>query len=166
MRYVKDLLVTDDFLIRGHVATGGRRLTDFLNATPRAFLEVDEATIVRHRGGAPDGPGAALVKVDEVLLAHELVEAGGDEGLRALAADADRELTGIRLELACRSGLSVTGRVGRRLFADLGANRFIVVDSPEVAGFFGLAGGVPGPIRDLRYLIVNRTRVALASRTD
>ncbi len=107
-----------------------------------------------------------LVKIDEVLLAHELVEAGGDQSLKALA-DADRDLAGIRLELACRCGLSLTGKVSQRFFdrEDLGTYRFIVVDTPGVAGFPGCDGGVPGPLRDLPYLIVNRTRIALASQT-
>ncbi len=164
LRYIKDLLATDDVLIRGHVETGGRRLSDFLNATPRTFLEVHEAGVTAHGAVETVRYDSLLVKLDEVLLAHELVEAGGDQVLKALA-DAERDLAGIRLELACRRRITVSGRVPQRLFAreDLGSSRFIVVDAPEVDGV--PPGGGAGPLRGLPYLIVNRTRIALALRT-
>lgn len=143
--------------------TGGRRLSDFLNATPRTFLEVDEAGVTAHGSVETARYDSLLVKLDEVLLAHELVEAGGDQVLKALA-DADRDLAGIRLQLACRTRIAVSGRVPQRLFAreDLGASRFIVVDAPEVEGL--APAGSAGPLRGLPYLIVNRTRIALALR--
>jgi hypothetical protein len=166
LRYVKDLLVTDEALIRGHVATGGRRLTDFLNSTPRTFLDVDEATVADHRTGEGVSYDSLLVRIDEVLLAHEMVEAGGDQVLKALA-DAGRDLAGIRLELASGLRLTVSGRVITRLLAreDLGEAHFFVVDTPVVSGFPSPDGAAPAPLRSLSYVIVNRNRVALAFRT-
>jgi hypothetical protein len=165
LRYIKDLLVTEDVLIRGHVATGGRRLTDFLNATPRIFLDVDEASVAGHGPGEGMKQDSLLVRVDDVLLAHELVEAGGDQSLKALA-HRGRDLGGIRLELGSRLRLTVTGKVIRRLLTreDLGAARFFVVEDPVISGFPTPDGSAPDTLRGLPYIIVNRPRISLAFR--
>lgn len=161
MEFVKDLFLTESFLIKGYVKTGGRRLTTFLNTTGGRFIEVHDATLVGVAQGDRIVTARAMVNLDEILIAHELIGSAGDDLLRRLAEPAkDRAL--VNLYLGGRLALEISGKMLRRAYnrTDLGEQRFLVVTDTAIEG---LAGKKPREFAVLKrapYLIVNRTRIA------
>ena len=96
MEYVKDLFLTDTFLIKGYVKTGGRRLTTYLNSHGHQFIEVHDATLIGVSKGDRIVTARAMVNVREVILAHELIESAGDEILRRVSeSESDRALVNL-----------------------------------------------------------------------
>jgi hypothetical protein len=163
MIYRKDLVLTGTFLVKGHVNTGGQRLSNFLNNTPKRFLEMDEATVIHLLQGERTKKARILVRVDEILLAHELEETG-DETLRLLAEREKDEITATVL-FNGTTRLEVSGRVGKRaLERDGGDHDFIVVMGPEIRGLTGEAGMEFSVLDDLHYLIANKSRIVLVAQ--
>ncbi len=164
MKYLKDLLFTDTFLIKGHVNTGGQRLSTFLNGTRKPFLEVEEATLIDHDGGDRVTTGWMLVRVDDILLAHEM-EVTGDEGLRLLG-EREREEIAITAHFSGKIALQISGRVRKRaLDADAPPiHDFIVVVDPVFKGLALNPGSEYAVFGDLPYVIVNRSRIAFILR--
>ncbi|HET6204228.1 MAG TPA: hypothetical protein VFI25_15660 [Planctomycetota bacterium] len=156
---VADLLVTDTFLIKGRVEGKYARLSKVLDDAHRCFLAVREATLIdlqtRERVLTP----RVHVNLDEVVLAHELVDAGGDLFQAALARE--RESVRIRAFHAGRSNLEIAGRVRPNAYEPSdGARRFFVVEAPEIRGI-RLEGDKDLEIlRGLPYVIVNRERLS------
>jgi hypothetical protein len=161
MEYVKDLFLTESFLVKGYVKTGGRRLTTYLNNLDARFLEVHDATMVGVLQGDRIVTARAMVSVDEILLANELIESAGDEMMRHLA-DPEKNKALVNLYFGGRLPLEVSGKMLRRAYnrKDLGEQDFLVVTDPTIEG---LAGKKPREFAVLKrapYLIVNRRRIA------
>ena len=160
MRYLKDLLFTETHLIRGHANTGDRRLSTFLNRTRKYFLEMEEATLIRHDGGGTLQAGWMLVRLDDILLAHEM-EVTGDEGLRLLGKNAGSEID-ITAHFNGRLPLQLSGKVRKRAIdsdAVRGHNFFVVAD-PVLRGFTANPSREYAIFNKLPYLIANRNRIA------
>ena len=122
MKYIKDLLLTDTFLIKGHLNTGGQRLSTYLNSTPRSFLEVEKAILVNHVQREDAETARILVRVDEIMLAHEM-ETTGDESLRLLA-EPEKDLLAIAAHTGGMTPLKLSGKVSRRAIErDKGSHR-------------------------------------------
>jgi hypothetical protein len=160
MRYLKDLLCTDTYLIKGHVHTGGQRLSTFLNSTRKRFLEMEEATLIKHIGGEPLQAGRMLISVDEILLAHEM-EITGDEGMRQLGDRAREEMA----ITACFNGdipLQLSGKVRKRVMeADMRRDHdFIVVLEPVIQGLTSKPAPEYDILENSAYVIANRKRIA------
>ncbi len=167
MRYFKDLFLTDDFLIRGHVSTGGRRLSNFLNAAARPFIEVGDATVITAGGEQPVAGGRSILRLSEILLAHELSSEAGDESLRALAERGAAEVA-VSMILKGRTAIELSGTIRRTTWERdaFGQNAFVVVGRPQIRG---LEAGGPGShplLQEMDYVIVNTARVALVSGED
>ncbi len=161
MDYVKDLFLTESFLVKGHVNTGGRRLTTFLNNMDRKFLEVHDATLVGVTQGDRIVTARAMINVDEILLANELIESAGDESLRQLSdTDGDRAL--VNLYFSGRLPIEVSGKMLKRAYdrADLGNQDFLVVTETSVEGLSNGKSREFSLIKRAPYLIVNRMRLA------
>jgi hypothetical protein len=164
MRFFKDILFTDTFLIKGHVNAGGQRLSTFLNNARKRFLDVEEATLIKHDGSGRITAAWVQVQVDDILFAHEL-EGSGDEGLKLLA---ERERDNI--EIAARFGgipcLQISGKV-RKHFLDSDTPRvhdFIVIMEPRFEGLVIPPEPEYAVFENLPYAIVNRNRLALIFR--
>lgn len=160
MKYLKDLLLTDRFFIRGHIKTGGQRLSTFLNNTSKRFLEMEEVTVVKHDGNERVVTAWMRVRVDEIILAHEM-EVSGDEGLRMLA-ERGRDEIAVTASFSCNTPLQLSGRVSRRAI-DCDSPRhhdFIVVVEPKLRGLTGKALHKHAAFENLPYVIVNRNRLA------
>ena len=158
MIYLKDLLLTDTFLLKGHISTGGQRLSSFLNNIPKHFLEMDEVTVADHVQGVRFTNTRMLLRVEEIILAHELGEAG-DESLRLLAGQERIDAT-VTARFSGATPLTVSGRVSRRAIEHdaPGQHEFIVFVEPR---FEGLASIAQDAFKDLPYVIANRGRIAL-----
>jgi hypothetical protein len=164
MRYLKDLLFTDTFLIKGHINTGGQRLSSYLNSTRKRFLEMEEATLLRHDGGDSVQTDWMLVSVDDILLAHEM-EDTGDEVMRHLAE-------GVRDEMAITAlfsgnlSLQLSGKARKRII-DSDAIRdhdFVVVMDPILQGFTARPAPEYAVLENLSYIIANKKRIAFIFR--
>ena len=156
--YLKDLLLTNAFLIKGHINTGGQRLSTFLNNFPRRFLEIEEVTVMDPVQDTHFTTTRMLVRVEEIILAHELEETG-DESLRHLAGQ-DRDDTVANIQFSGTTPFQLWGKVSTRAIErdSSGQYDFIVVVEPKILGLTNKAQDV---LKDLPYLIANKSRMAL-----
>jgi hypothetical protein len=160
MRYLKDLLFTDTHLIKGHVHTGGQRLSTFLNTTRKRFLEMEEATLTKHSGGNTTQAGKILIAIDDILLAHEM-EVTGDEMMRQLG-DRARDEMAITAHFSGDIPLQLSGNVRKRaLDADvLRDHDFVVVLQPVIQGISAKPSPEYSFLDNPAYVIANRKRIA------
>ena len=158
MMYLKDLILTDTFLLKGHISTGDHRLSSFLNAIPKRFLEMNEVTVIDYIRGLRSTNSRILLRVEKIILAHESGEQG-DESLRLLAAQERDEAT-VTAQFSGSTGLVVSGRVSKRALEHdtPGQHEFIVFSEPR---FEGLTSIAQDAFKDLPYVIVNRGRIDL-----
>lgn len=161
MEYVKDLFLTDSFLIKGYVKTGGRRLSTWLNNYKARFIEVHDATLVGVNQGDRIVTARAMINVDEILLANELIDSAGDHSLRALA-DGDKDRALVNLYFGGKLPLEVSGKMLKRAYnrTDLGEQDFLVVTEPSVEGLNAKKQREFAVLKRAAYLIVNRKRIA------
>ncbi|MBN2243872.1 MAG: hypothetical protein JW793_14395 [Acidobacteria bacterium] len=160
MRFLKDVLYTDSFLIKGHVRTGEERLSGYLNNARRRFIELEEAVLLRH-GGKERIPASRMqVHIRDILFAHESEETG-DAVLRNLAKQ-ERDEVRMTAYFSSAAPLQISGKIHRRaLDANARPGRdFIVVVEPAFQGLPDAAAPEYGLFRNLRYVIVNRDRIA------
>jgi hypothetical protein len=160
MRYLKDLLFTDTHLIKGHIHTGGQRLSTFLNTTRKRFLEMEEATLIKHSGGESAQAGKMLVSIDDILLAYEM-EVTGDEAMRQLG-DRIRDEMSITAHFSGDIPLELSGKVRKRAIdADvLRDHDFVVVLQPVLRGLTAKPAPEYSILEDPPYVIANRKRIA------
>jgi hypothetical protein len=158
---VSDLLLTDCFLIKGRIENKYMRLSQMLDEHRKYFLRVRDATLVDL--GTRDRIQTPLlhVNIEEVLLAHELVDAAGDPVRSKLAQDGEKWQ---RVRVFYTGGLNVeiAGEIrpGSYEITDRSSRRYFVMTNPKVRGmdFAGdkdleLLGKIP-------YAILNKARVS------
>jgi hypothetical protein len=160
MRYLKDILFTDTYLIKGHIHTGGQRLSTFLNTTRKRFLEMEEATCIKHSSGEAAQAGEMLISIDDILLAHEM-EVTGDEAMRQLG-DRVRDEMPITLHFSGDIPLEISGKVRKRAIDTdvLRDHDFVVVLQPVLRGLTAKPAPEYSILEDPSYLIANRKRIA------
>lgn len=161
MEYVKDLFLTESFLVKGMVHNGGRRLSTYLNGVTAPFIEVHDATLIGVTQGDRIVTARAMIHRDEILVAHELIEAAGDDVLKRLSGrDGERAL--VNLYFGGRLPLEVSGKMLKRAYnrKDLGDQKFLVVTEPSIEGLGGKKAREFSVLTKAPYLIVNRDRVA------
>ena len=161
MRFLKDLLFTDRYLIKGHIKTGGQRLSTFLNSTRKRFLEMEEATLIKHDGGERIHAELVSVRLNDILFAYEMEEAG-DEGLRNLGVQAKAELE-ITIYLSADMPLQMSGMVRTRAMNSdaLRKHDFVVMLNPILRGFAAKPAPEYALLKNVPYLIVNRDRISI-----
>ncbi len=160
MEYVKDLFLTDSFLVKGYVKSGGRRLTTWLNTHEAPFIEVHDVTMIGVQQGDRIVTARAMLQVNEILLAHELIDAAGDTLLKKLS-ETEKERTLVNLYFSGRLPIEVSGKMLRRAYnrRDLGDQRFLVVTEPTIDGLTGKKAREFSVVKNAPYLIVNRDRI-------
>ncbi len=161
MRYLKYIFLTDTFIINGHLNTGGQRLSTFLNNTRRRLLNLDEVTFVNHIQGESAQSAALLVRTDDILLAHELEEAG-DDRLRLLA-EQGRDEVAISARFSGAFPFRLSGNVSRHTLDRCASSHqgFIVILRPRLLIIGDKAADRCGAFQDLPYVILNTNRLAL-----
>jgi hypothetical protein len=160
MRFLKDLLFTDLFLIKGHINTGDQRLSTYLNQTPKGFLEIEEAILIKHDGSARISARQIHMRINDILFAYEM-EVTGDAELRRLGERAKNDVEVIAY-LSGNTSLQFSGRVRKRsLDSDLLPHHdFIVVVDPKFSGFNVSASNEHALFESLPYIIVNKNRLS------
>jgi len=161
MRYLKDLLLTDTHLLKGHVVTGGQRLSTFLNTTPKRHVEMYEVTLCSPSPAEVVTMPRVLVRVSEILLAHEMDEAG-DQTLKILA-ERGRDEVPIAAFFGGAAPIRIAGRASSRIIEReaAGSRDFIVIIDPMIEGIPGGASPEYAVLSGLPYVIANRSRMAL-----
>lgn len=148
------------FFIKGHANTGGQRLSTFLNNTRKRFLEMDEVTSIKLDGGERMLIPWMLVRMDDIILAHEIEEAG-DEGLKVLA-ERDRDNIAVTTHFNGNTSIQLSGKVRKRVINSepLRNHDFIVVVEPKLQGLPVNAAPEYAVLENMSYVIVNRNRIA------
>lgn len=161
MEYVKDLFLTESFLVKGHVKTGGKRLTNFLNSVSTPFIEVNDATLIGLAHGDRIVTARAMVARNEILFAHELLESAGDDSQRQLA-DKDSDRAVVNVYIGGRMPIEVSGKMLRKAYQrkDLGTLEFLVMTEPVIEGLPTKRGREIALLKRLPYVAVNRSRIA------
>jgi hypothetical protein len=159
MKYLKDILVTDTFLLRGHVNSGGQRLSTLLNTTPKRHVEMEEVTLFARERPGTTLIGRMLVRVEEILLAYEMDESG-DKAMKILA-ERDRDEVPVTIYFGGAAPIQIDGKASRRVVdrAVAGAPDFLVLLEPAISGMAGMTAD-EGEFSSLPYVIVNRARSA------
>jgi hypothetical protein len=161
MKFHKDLLFTDKHLIKGHIKTGGQRLSTFLNSTRKKFLEMEEALLISHDGKDRIKTDFALVRINEILFAYENEETG-DEVMRNLGGRQTAEQP-ILIHLNSTVPLQLSGKVRKRALESeaIRWHDFFVIMNPVLNGFSAKPAPEYSFIKNVPYLIVNRDRSAI-----
>ena len=157
---VSDLLLTDAFLIKGTVEDKYTRLSQVLDEHRKFFLKVRDATLVDLKTRERIQTPLLHVNVDEILLAHELLDESGDQYLRALASD--DELHKVRAFYTGAQNLEVSGMVRPGCYeaTDRSTRRFFVVREPTLRGLRTEGDEDLGLLEGLSYAILNKPRLS------
>ena len=164
MTIVSDLLLTDAFLIKGQVENKYTRLSQLLDEYRKFFVKVRDATLIDLNSRDRIHTPLLHVNVDEILLAHELIETAGDPHAAKLAANQpeDAPMQRVRAFYTGNLNVEIAGQVRPGCYEadDRATRRFFVMQKPEVRGMklegdrdLELLGG-------LSYAILNKTRLS------
>jgi len=158
--FVEDLILTDSFLVKGVVEGKSGRLSRFLDTFTKRFLPIRNATMVDLRGGDPIEAPRILVNLEEVVLAHELVETGGDVFQKNLARD--QKTVRVRAFFSGNTNIEVAGlvRPGAYDVTDPITRRFFVVTEPVVRGIDFAVSRDLQMLARLPYAILQKDRIA------
>jgi len=157
--FVEDVFLTDVFLIKGRLPNKQKRLTNLLEDHARRFLPVHDATLVSLRTREVIRTATVMVNVDEVVLAHELVDVAGDETLRRLAGPAAKS-TRIRAFYNGQTQFEVAGLIEPGAYeSQPGGRKWFVMQKPVVRGI-DLAHADLAILKGLDYAILRRDRMA------
>jgi hypothetical protein len=162
MRYFNHLLLTESFFIKGHVATGTRRLSTYLNDVDKPFLEVGHPIIISCTDGSQHQSERALLRCQDLLMAFELEESEGDETLKTLS-EQGKTLTAVKIHIGGKHPMEIRGDMDSRTVERIafGPSDFMVVKDPSIQGLpvpVTVENAVPDA---LTYIIVNRNRIEL-----
>ena len=157
---VSDLLLTDTFLIKGTVEDKYTRLSQVLDEHRKFFLKVRDATLVDLKTRERIQTPLLHVNVDEILLAHELLDESGDQYLRSLSRD--DELHKVRVFYTGAQNFEVSGMVRPGCYAptDRSTRRFFVVREPSMRGLKTEGDDDLGLLDGLSYAILNKPRLS------
>lgn len=157
---VSDLLLTDSFLIKGNIENKYTRLSQVLDETRRYFLRVRDATLVDLNSCERIQTPLLHVNVDEILLAHEFLDSGGDTHQRELAKN--QSLHRVRVFYTGSLNLELGGEVrpGSYEADDRTSRRFFTMRAPVVRGFNDKGDPDLKLLSKLPYAILNKLRLS------
>jgi len=157
---VSDLLLTDSFLIKGNVEGKYTRLSQILDEQRKYFLKVHDATLVDLNSCERIQTPMVHVNVDEILLAHEFLDGGGDQHMRDLAKD--QKLNRVRVFYTGALNIEFAGEVRPGCYEadDRSTRRFFTMRNPVVRGFNERGDTDLKLITKLPYAILNKLRLS------
>jgi hypothetical protein len=158
MEMINHLLLTDAFLVKGHIETSGRRLTNFLNGFKKDFFPIHDVTLIAMDGGDKILSNEALVPLESIILAHEFLEEGGDNVAKHLGRK-DPPAASISAFYRGAYRLDLAGRVKPHSIEEGNGNPFFVVQDPTVSGFGQKRAREFSLLKKLPYVIVNRRKL-------
>lgn len=154
----EDVFLTDAFLIKGRLVNKSKRLSSQLEDLNRSFLHIEDATMVSLRGSEVISTPTVMVNINEVICAHELLDAAGDDGLRRLAGQ--NKTSRIRAFFNGAVQFEVAGIVEPGAYEQHFSGRdFFIMQHPVLRGI-----DIDHPemafLRGLDYVIVRRDKMA------
>jgi hypothetical protein len=157
--FVEDLFLTDVFLIKGRLPNKSKRLTNMLEDHARAFLHVQDATMVSLRGSEVIRTPSVMVNMNELILAHELVEVAGDEIFKRLAQN--QKQTRVRAFYNGIVQFELAGAVEPGAYETTGttSRRFFIMQKPVLRGI-NLEEPELAILKKLDYAIVRKDRMS------
>jgi hypothetical protein len=156
--FVEDLFLTDSFLIKGRLPNKNKRLTNLLEDHARAFLPIQDATMISLRGTEVIRTPAVMVNVKEVICAHELLEVAGDAAQRRLAMP--NKTVQIRAFYNGAVQFELCGNVEPGAYEQQTTGRkYFIMQRPVFRGL-DLENGELGLLRELEYAIVRKDKMA------
>ncbi len=157
---VSDLLLTDAFLIKGNVENKYTRLSQILDEHRKFFLKVRDATLIDLKTCERIQTPLLHVNVDEILLAHELLDEAGDRHLKQMTDDSD--LHRVRVFYTGNLNVEIAGHVrpGAYEADDQISRRFFVLRKPSIRGFKDRGDQDLKLLNNLSYAILNKARLS------
>jgi hypothetical protein len=158
---VSDLFLTDAFFIKGQVDNKYTRLSQLLDEHRKYFVKVRDATLVDLNSRDRIHTPLLHVNVDEILMAHELIDTAGDPDAARLTSDG-RDLQRVRAFYTGNLNVEIAGEVRPGCYEadDRSTRRFFVMRDPEVRGMELEGDQDLELIRKLPYAILNKTRLS------
>ena len=164
MDIVKDILLTDCFLVKCFIDTGAWRLSDFLEKPERTYIPAANVTMIDLEEGKEVSAPEVLIRRDEIIVAHELLDFSQDRNLRNLA-DPKFFSQAVDLYHTGGVGIEIHGNMQPGAFEGLEREKafFVLLDvtihglDEEVSPTFGI-------LSSLTYAIVNRERIGYIFR--
>lgn len=155
---VEDLFLTAAFLIKGRIAKKYHRLTKVLEDSDRTFLQVEDAVMVSLRGGDVIRTPSVFVNRDEIIFAHEFVEAAGDSMQKQLAAD-DKRMR-IRAFYSGSVQMELSGKIRPNAYEPSDSGKwYFIMQEPVIRGL-PLDHPELKVLKNLPYVIVRKKRLA------
>ncbi len=158
---VSDLLLTDAFMIKGQVENKYTRLSQLLDEYRKFFIRVKDATLIDLNSRDRIQTPLLHVNVDEILLAHELIETAGDPHAARLASDGIKYQR-VRVFYTGNLNIELAGlvRPGSYEADDRSTRRFFVMRKPDVRGMKIDGDRDLELLKGLSYAILNKTRLS------
>jgi hypothetical protein len=153
---VEDLILTEAFLIKGRVEGKFNRLSKVLQDSERRFIAIRDALMVNLRHGEKITTPRVLVNIDQVILAHELVDAAGDYYQKQIAT----EKKTVRIRAFCTgfTNLEIAGLI--RPGAYESDARFFIMEAPVFRGLDHDASADFAILKKLPYAIIQKEKLA------
>lgn len=158
---VSDLILTDAFFIKGQVENKYTRLSQLLDEYRKYFVRVRDATLIDLRSRDRIQTPLLHVNVDEILLAHELIETAGDPHAARLTHEG-MKLQRVRAFYTGNLNVEIAGEVRQGCYEadDRSTRRFFVMRKPEVRGMDLQGDRDLQLLEGLSYCILNKTRLS------
>jgi hypothetical protein len=157
---VSDMLLTDSFLIKGNVENKYTRLSQVLDEHRRYFIKVRDATLVDLNSCERINTPLLHVNVDEILVAHEFLDSGGDPAQRELAKHQDLHRVRVFYTGSLNMELGGEVRPGSYEADDRSTRRFFIMRNPVVRGFSDRGDDDLKLLARLPYVILNKLRLS------
>jgi hypothetical protein len=157
---VSDLLLTDSFLIKGNIENKYTRLSQVLDETRRYFVKVRDATLIDLNSCERIQTPLLHVNVDEILLAHEFLDSGGDQAARELAKHQPTHR--VRVFYTGNLNVELGGEVRPSSYEadDRTSRRFFTMRNPVLRGFNDRNDPDLKLLAKLPYAILNKLRLS------
>ncbi|MCZ6598635.1 MAG: hypothetical protein O7B99_13430 [Planctomycetota bacterium] len=158
---VSDLLLTDSFLIKGQIEDKYTRLSQLLDEYRKYFIKIRDATLIDMKTRDRIQTPLLHVNVDEILMAHELIDQAGDPFAAQLATDST-DTHRVRVFYTGNLNVEIAGEVRAESYeaTDKVTRRFFVMRNPEVRGLKLDGDDDLQLLKKLSYGILNKTRLS------
>jgi hypothetical protein len=157
---VSDLFLTDAFLIKGEVERKYDRLSQVLDEHRKYFIKVRNATLIDLNTCDRIVTPLLHVNMDEILIAHEFLDSASD--LTAAELYKQVAFSKVRVFFTGHLNVELGGEVrsGSYEVDDRATRRFFVMRNPQLRGFNPRNDKELGQLKELPYVIVNKTRLS------
>ena len=157
---VEDLFLTDSFLIKWRLSNKYGRLGKMLEEFDDSMLQIEDATMVSLRSTEVIRTPRVMVNPKELILAHELVDFGGDSALQQLA-DTDKSIH-IRAFYNGAVQLELSGKIEAQEYSPshVSGRKYFTMETPVVRGLNTRSNPELKILEGLGYAIVRKDRMA------